>query len=176
MGQKGLVHVYYGDGKGKTTCAMGLCVRAAGAGMRVLIYQFMKDGLGNERSILEALPNVRFANQSRKVKFSFRMDEEEKRLEREFCEREFERIMACLQQENVDVLLLDEVLYAVSCGFLPEQALTGFLDGKPECLEVILTGREASEAVIMRADYVSRICKEKHPYDRGIVARNGIER
>ena len=175
MIQKGLVHIYYGDGKGKTTCGAGLCLRAAGAGMRVLIYQFMKDGCGNECSLLRTIPNVSFAGEKRSVKFRFRMSEAEKLLEKERYRCEFSGIVQRVLREETDLLFLDEALNAVSCGLLEEKALTDFLDQKPECLEVILTGREASAPLRERADYLSRIVKESHPYERGIAARAGIE-
>jgi len=175
MKETGLVHVYYGDGKGKTTCGMGLCIRAAGAGLKVLIYQFMKDGRGHERRILEHLPNVLCANAVRDVSFSFRMSDEEKQKDRERYQSELELLFDRVRQEAWDVLFLDEVLYAVSCDLLPEAVLTEFLDAKPEGLEVILTGNGLPEEIRKRADYVSRIVKEKHPYDRGLRARSGIE-
>jgi cob(I)alamin adenosyltransferase len=175
MRKKGLIHAYCGDGKGKTTCGMGLCLRAAGAGCRVLIYQFMKDGRGHERNALEKLPNVTFANQARDVSFSFRMSADEKEKEKAFYRREMERITDRVHREAWDVLFLDEVLYAVRGGLLEESVLTDFLDTKPQGLEVILTGRELSDAVRARADYLSRIVKEKHPYDAGVLAREGIE-
>lgn len=172
---KGLIHIYCGDGKGKTTCAMGLCLRAAGAGRKVAIYQFMKDGRANERRILEKCPDVTFFNEVRDVCFSFEMDEERKREEAEYYQAAFDRISDSVRREKTDVLLLDEVLYAVSCKLLPEGALTDFLDQKPAALEVILTGRNPSPAILERADYISRIVNERHPYQKGIQAREGIE-
>ena len=129
MRETGLIHVYYGNGKGKTTCGMGLCLRAAGAGSKVLIYQFMKDGRGHERRILESLPNVSCANAVRDISFSFRMSDEEKRKERERYQSELELVFERMRQETWDVLFLDEVLYAISCDLLPESVLTRFLDG-----------------------------------------------
>ena len=111
----------------------------------------------------------------RDVSFSFRMSSEEKDIERDRYRRELERVFDRVRQESWDVLFLDEVLYAVSCHLLQESILTDFLDTKPEGLEVILTGNDLSEEVRKRADYVSRIVKEKHPYDRGLHARSGIE-
>lgn len=172
----GLVHIYHGDGKGKTTSAMGLCCRAAGAGMRVLIYQFMKDGSGNERKVLEAFPNVTFANEEREVRFSFHMSRKQKEQEKERYRTEILQVFEMARRESYDVLLMDEILYAISLSLLEEELLTAFLDHKPEGLEVILTGQNPSERIKDRADYVSRIVKEKHPYDSGISAREGIER
>lgn len=171
----GLVHIYCGHGKGKTTCAMGLCLRAAGAGLKVVIYQFMKDGRAGERRILEKDENVTFLNEARSVSFNFQMNEEQKQQERERYLADLAHIEDYTRHENTDVLLLDEVLYAISCGLLPEQALTDFLDHRPGKLEVILTGREPSAEVMERADYISRIAEEKHPYQKGIPARKGIE-
>ena len=176
MKGKGLVHIYCGDGKGKTTCAMGLCLRAAGAGLKVLIYQYMKDGTASERRILETARNVTFANEVREVSFSFHMSGDQKKQEMERYRRETERILERARRERFDVLLLDEVLYAVSCGLLEESVLTEFLDAKPEGLEVILTGKNPSGAILDRADYISRIVKEKHPFDSGVMAREGIEK
>ena len=175
MTETGLIHVYYGDGKGKTTCGMGLCCRAAGAGLRVLIFQFMKDGRGNERQFLEKDPNIVFAGNRRSVCFSFQMSEAMKKEERSRYLAQMQQVFERVQNQQADVLVLDEVLYAISCGLFPEEMLTDFLDHRPDGLEVILTGREASKEVLNRADYVSRIVKEKHPYDEGIAAREGIE-
>ncbi len=175
MTETGLIHVYYGDGKGKTTCGMGLCCRAAGAGLRVLVFQFMKDGRGNERQFLEKDPNIVFAGNRRSVCFSFQMSGPQKEEERAYYRKMAAAIRERLRQEPFDVLFLDEALYAVSCGLLEESVLTDLLDNRPERLEVILTGGTLPEAIRERADYLSRISKEKHPYDRGIGARNGIE-
>ena len=174
-GMTGLIHICCGDGKGKTTSAMGMCLRAAGAGLRVVIYQFMKDGQANERTILEKNPNVTFLNEVRSVCFSFRMSEAQKSREQARYLTDLERVSEYVRREGADVLLLDEALYAVSNGLLSEQILTEFLDQKPEKLEVILTGGAASGALMERADYISRIVNEKHPFQRGIRAREGIE-
>ncbi len=173
---KGLIHIYHGDGKGKTTCGMGLCCRAAGAGKRVLIYQFMKDGEANERNVLEQIPGITYANERRRVLFSFQMSDAQKREEQERYRSDFLSVISEANGDGYDVLFLDEVLYAIESGLLEERELTEFLDQKPEGLEVILTGRNPSDEVRQRADYISEIRKEKHPYDRGILARDGIER
>ena len=78
--RQGLVHIYHGDGKGKTTCGIGLCVRAAGAGDKVLIYQFLKDNSSSERRILERIPNITVMDGKEDIKFTFQMTDEEKGL------------------------------------------------------------------------------------------------
>ena len=172
----GLVHIYSGDGKGKTTAGMGLCVRAAGAGYRVLICHFMKDGSSSERRAMEHIPGITFVSARDRVSFSFRMSEEEKRAERDFCRRLLADTISTASAEHYDVLFLDEVLYAVRAGFLEESELISFLEHKPGNLEVILTGRDPGARLLELCDYHSEICKRKHPFDRQQGARDGIER
>ena len=172
----GLVHIYCGDGKGKTTCGMGLCARAAGFGYRVLIYQFMKDNSTSERRLLEQSENITFMDGLEHEKFSFQMTAQEKAERAALYEARLEAVIREAVSGQYDVLFLDEAVYAVRAGLLRESLLTDFLDSKPENLEVILTGRDPGEALCERADYISRIEKVKHPFDRQIPAREGIER
>lgn len=172
----GLVHIYCGDGKGKTTAGMGLCMRAAGCGCRVMLYQFMKNNRTNERKILEKAENVTIIDGLEEEKFSFQMTEEEKAERRIFYAQQLKEVTGRAAAEDYDVLFLDEVIYTIRAGLLDEQALLDFLDHKPEHLEVILTGQGPSEALTERADYVSEICMRKHPFQKGMPARDGIER
>ena len=153
----GLIHLYTGEGKGKTTAAMGLVLRAAGSGLDVLIFQFLKDNSSSERIILEQIPNVTCLPGKDRVKFVSKMDEIIK-----FC-------------GPFDVLVLDEILCAVQLGVLSEEKLVEFLEHKPRGLEIVLTGHVVSDKVLELADYVTEIRKVKHPYDQGITAREGIE-
>ena len=159
----GLVHIYFGDGKGKTTTGMGLCVRAAGYGYRVLIYQFMKNNKTSERNILEKIENVAIVNGLDQEKFSFQMTEQEKKERRAFYNSQFEKVTKKAVEEDFDVLFLDETIYTISAGLLDK-------------LEVILTGNTPSEDMIAAADYVSQIKKIKHPFDEGQASRMGIEK
>ncbi len=172
----GLVHIYCGDGKGKTTCGMGLCTRAAGAGCRVLIYQFMKNNKTSERKSLECVPGITFLDGQETVKFSFRMTPEEKEQQKTFYNSELDRVTALAVEGGYDVLFLDETVYTIRAGLLDEEKVLAFLENKPEQLEVILTGQGPSEALMAAADYVSEIRKVKHPFDRNQPARKGIER
>lgn len=172
----GLVHIYCGDGKGKTTCGMGLCCRAAGAGMKVVIIQFMKDNSTSERKLLAALPNVIWLDGKREEKFSFQMTEEEKTERRQFYSLQLHRAFQTAEETGAQVLFLDEAIYTVRAGLLDEDELLECLDGRPDELEVILTGQGPSEELVCRADYVTEMKKVKHPYDRGQMARKGIER
>ncbi len=172
----GLVHIYCGDGKGKTTTGMGLCVRAAGYGFKVLIYQFMKNNSTSERNVLKNVPNITLAEGRETVKFSFRMTPEEKAQAKAFYNEEFDRITRMAVEMKADVLFLDETVYTIRAGLLDEEKVIEFLKTKPEDLEVILTGQGPSEELCEQADYVSEIRKIKHPFDYNQPARMGIEK
>lgn len=171
----GKVHIYYGNGKGKTTAGMGLILRAAGAGKRVLVYQFMKDNASSERNILKRIPEIVVEEGPERIKFSFQMNEEEKEAQRAFYKEAFQKVIQRLKDEQWDVLFLDEIIYTISAGLFPEEELITFLEGRPDSLEVILTGNTPGEALKAQADYISHIEKEKHPFDKGLAARRGIE-
>ncbi len=172
----GCVHIYCGDGKGKTTCGMGLCVRAAGYGYRVLIYQFMKDNSTSERRAMEKIPGITFVPGLAQEKFSFQMSEQEKKERKQFYEDKFREVTQKAQQEAYQVLFLDEIIYTIRAGLFDEELLVRWLKEKPEDLEVILTGQNPGEQLIACADYVSELKKIRHPFDRGLAARDGIER
>lgn len=173
---KGLIHIYCGNGKGKTTTGMGLCTRAAGYGMKVLIYQFMKNNKTNERKVLEKLENVTFVNGLEHEKFSFQMTEEEKAERRDYYLNQFKYVTELAEKENYQVLFLDEIIYTIGAGLFDEKVLVEYLKEKPEELEVILTGQNPGEDVVALADYVSEIRKIKHPFDQGVGSRFGIEK
>ncbi|HIT89619.1 MAG TPA: cob(I)yrinic acid a,c-diamide adenosyltransferase [Candidatus Merdenecus merdavium] len=175
-GERGLIHIYYGDGKGKTTTGMGLSMRASGAGLKVLIYQFMKDNHSSERRVLKLLPGVTVIDGLLEEKFSFQMSLKEKEERKRYYEEKFQHLVDQINREHYDLLFLDEVIYTIRAGLFEEETLLSFLKNKPEHLEVVLTGNEPSERLIDLADYVSMIKKVKHPFDQGIVARIGIEK
>ena len=174
--QTGCIHIYCGDGKGKTTTGMGLCVRAAGYGYRVLIYQFMKNNSTSERKILENVPNIRIVDALECEKFSFQMTEEEKKERKEFYENQFRMLTKMACEEAFDVVFFDELIYTIGAGLFSENLLLDFLKNKPKELEVILTGQGPSSNLIEAADYVSEIRKIKHPFDKGMPSRKGIEK
>ncbi|PXV91805.1 cob(I)alamin adenosyltransferase [Lachnotalea glycerini] len=174
--QKGLIHIYCGNGKGKTTAAMGLTIRAAGYGMKVLIYQFMKNNKTSERIILQTISNITIIDGLEQEKFSFQMTTEEKMLRKEFYTEKFLEITKKAVEENYDMLFMDEIIYTLRAGLLDERIVLEFLRTKPVTLEVIMTGDGPSQSLVDAADYVSEIKKIKHPYDQGQTARFGIER
>ncbi len=170
----GLIHIYCGDGKGKTTAATGLAVRAAGAKKKVVFAQFMKDGSSSEIGMLKELRGVEIFVCSTCYGFFQNMDEEQKVVACRSYSELFERVKERVQ-EGVDLLLLDEAMAACKCSAIKEAELIEFLKGKPEELEVVLTGRGPSQEIIELADYVTEMKKVKHPYDGGVKARYGIE-
>ena len=171
----GLIHIYCGDGKGKTTASLGLTMRCAGHGGHILYVQFLKSRPTGELKILKIIPGVTLLRGQGITKFSFQMTDNEKAA---VC-KEHDRLFAIVREQcekaAPDMLVLDEILGACESGLFNEQVLVDFLKSKPAKLEVVLTGRNPSQQLIDLADYVSEICKRKHPYDRGINGRNGIE-
>lgn len=195
--EKGLTHLYYGDGKGKTTAAVGLCIRAAGNKKRVLFTQFMKDGSSGEISLLKELPGTEVLCGNVPYGFYSRMDDEEKRLfvkeqEKLFqkilekIEEERKRISACTQnaaeaektfvQDGVSMLLvMDEITYAYGFRLIDRVRLENLLNNKPDFLEIVMTGRNPERFLVDAADYVTEMKCEKHPFEKGISARKGVE-
>ncbi len=195
--EKGLIHLYYGDGKGKTTAAVGLCIRAAGNKKRVLFTQFMKDGSSGEISLLKELPGAEVLWGNVPYGFYSRMADEEKRLfakeqEKLFqkilekIEEERKRIGACTQnaaetektsvQDGVSMLLvMDEITYAYGFRLIDRVRLENLLNNKPDFLEIVMTGRNPERFLVDAADYVTEMKCEKHPFEKGISARKGVE-
>jgi cob(I)alamin adenosyltransferase len=176
MKKKGLVHIYTGDGKGKTTAAVGLAVRAFGSGLRVLFAQFLKGRESGEIKILRELePGFRVCRSGFAGKFTWQMDESE------FSEAKKEQnsfldvVIAEAFSGKWDMLILDEILVAVNVGIIDKCRVERLVKEKPEDLELVMTGRSAPESLIQMAAYVSEIRAVKHPYEKGIGARKGIE-
>ena len=155
---------------------MGLCTRAAGYGYKVLIYQFMKNNRTSERKILEQVPNITFVDGLETEKFSFCMTEEEKEERRAYYLEQFRFITEKAENEGYQVLFMDELIYTIRAGLFDEKVLVDYLKRKPEYLEIILTGQNPGQELLKLADYVSEIRKIKHPYDRGLKSRMGIEK
>lgn len=173
--KQGLVHIYCGDGKGKTSAAVGLAVRAAGRGMKVLMVRFLKTEDSGEVEVLRSIPCITVTPCDRTFGFVFRMTEEQKREAALYYQSRFEIAVTEAVQGQYDLLILDEILASCNYGMVKEQSVTEFLKNRPEKLEVVLTGRDPSDALMELADYVSEICMRKHPYQKGIQARKGIE-
>ena len=176
MDQLGLTHIYTGDGKGKTTAALGLGLRATGRGLRVLVVQFLKGAATGELEAIARLgPLYRLHRGTEIKKFTWQMNEQEKSHTHLLQEEILAFAEAEIAAGSCDLLILDEVLGALGTGMLDLERVVSLVQTKPERLELVLTGRQAPPALIDLADYVSEIHPLKHPMTRGIAARTGIE-
>lgn len=172
----GLIHLYCGDGKGKTTAALGLAIRALGSGFRIIFVQFLKSHATGELSVLDGLPGVTVLRGKEGTAFSFAMTEEEKEKTRLLHTENLKTAIELAASGACDMLVLDEAVGAYNRGLIDRTLLEELVRNKPERLELVMTGRNPDQWMIECADYVSEIGKVKHPYDRGIPARLGIEK
>lgn len=173
----GLIHIYCGDGKGKTTASMGLGMRAAGRNMKVLLTQFLKDNTTGELASIEKLGENFEVFKGAPVKkfFKFMTPEEQIATKKEHEER-FRVVTKKAIDEKFDLLIMDEIIASVNLDLIPLDEVVEFLKNKPKGLEVVLTGRNPNEKLVEIADYVSEIKAIKHPYEKGINSRIGIEK
>ena len=180
-----MLHAYWGDGKGKTCAAMGLVVRAAAAGWRVVVVQFLKDGSSSEISLLKGLPGVEAVlSDGALAKFTFRMSDEEKVASRALHDDNLRHAFELVSVPGEgpaacegSLLVLDEVLDALRAGLLDEGLLReamAWAAGADRC-ETVVTGHSLPDFVAEAADYLTRFSCERHPYQRGVAAREGIE-
>jgi cob(I)alamin adenosyltransferase len=175
MNKTGLVHIYTGTGKGKTTAAIGLCTRALGHGLKVCYVSFHKqpEKYGyNEMDSLRKL-GAQVINHAKGHPHLDKTLDSQKIKEETYAG--LNNIKEIIEKESFDLLVLDEIIISVRDGFLDEQELVEFIKNKPPELELVLTGRGARANIIELADYVSEINHIKHPYDSGISSREGIE-
>lgn len=168
-----MIQLYYGEGKGKTTAAFGQALRAAGRGRRVIIAQFLKTEDSGERRSMELVPHVLMLPLPEQLPFVFQMDVIQRAEYEEFAARLLRDAVLLAEQDSV--VVLDEVLGAIETDILPLEAVLDCLGELPEGCEVVITGRKAPAELLERADYITRFQAERHPYDKGIQAREGIE-
>ena len=169
----GLIHIYCGDGKGKTTAAMGLALRAAGSGRKVLLLQFLKDGKSAEFASLAHVPGIAVVPQTRSFGFSWTLTDAERAEAKTYYTGLLED--AFRRAGGFGLLVLDEAMGACATGMVEEARLLELLAQRPAELEVVLTGRDPSQAMQDAADYVTEMRKVKHPFEQGVPAREGIE-
>lgn len=168
-------HIYYGDGKGKTTAAIGLAVRAAGSKMKVLFVQFLKTEFSGERHILSHTENVTLTFCPLELKFTFDMDDKEKAQAAKIFKGIFDNAVTTALTEKYDMVVLDEVFEAINAHMLPESEVYEFITNAPSSMEIVMTGHNPPQKFMDCADYITEFKKIKHPYDRGITGRIGIE-
>lgn len=164
-----MLHLYWGDGKGKTTAAMGLALRALGHGRRVVIVQFLKDGTSGEIAPLRAAGAAVYACPN--AKFTWLMDEADKAAAREASARALGQALA----EPFDLLVLDEACAALKSSILDEALLRRAVAFAKNGREVVLTGRDPAPWLQEAADYSTEMRAHRHPYADGVAAREGVE-
>jgi len=172
---KGLIHIYTGEGKGKTTASFGLAKRAAGHSKRVLVLQFLKSGIKNSGEVNSAkelgIKVIKFRNQTTplfdpKVKISDLKTSIKKAVAKTVQE---------LKSNVHDLVILDEFNTVLGCGYATMKDVKNILDAKPENVELVFSGRGAPKELIEIADYVTEMKMIKHPFEKGVKARKGIE-
>jgi len=179
MLEKGLIQIYTGDGKGKTTAALGLALRAAGQGNRVLIYQFLKPAsldigerfalkLGAVRIRVEALEMPWDMAKSLK-------DEQAVANMKAAISDALDRLAQTAEKRFYDVLILDEIVYCLSTGLAKLEEVKNIIDNRDPAVEIVLTGRGATKELIAIADLVTEMKNVKHPFDKGLTSRRGID-
>ncbi|MCI8341718.1 MAG: cob(I)yrinic acid a,c-diamide adenosyltransferase [Firmicutes bacterium] len=166
-----LIHIYFGDGKGKTSTAVGMAVRAAGNGKSVVFAQFMKSGSSGEIEGLKNFGNITVLCSEKDFGFFKNMSSDSLEEARQVFGGILEK--SAKAAEEGGFLILDEITHAINYGLVEEEKLKNILDMKH--FEIVLTGRNPKEFMLEKADYISEIKKIKHPYDRGICARKGVE-
>jgi cob(I)alamin adenosyltransferase len=168
--RQGLVQIYTGEGKGKTTAALGLALRAAGRGLRVCFIQFCKGATSGEHLLIEKYPVFELLHPCAGNLFTAPTDQ---------LKKEAEETLALAEKKIIsgqyDLIILDEINIAVYRGFLKVEQALALLDKKPAALELVLTGRYAPAALVERADLVTEMRAVKHPFTTGQNARDGIE-
>lgn len=173
--EKGLIHIYTGDGKGKTTAAIGLSIRAAGAGMRIVFAQFLKFEESSEHVILKQIDNITLLTPTGEFGFYFQMSKEDKNQVTLLHNEMLHQIQKRIQEGSVDLLVLDEITYAYEWGLVDRAIVDSFIFEKPSQLEVVITGRNPSQTYLDRADYITEMKAIRHPFDKNILSRKGIE-
>jgi len=176
MDDRGLMHIYYGTGKGKTTAALGLALRAAGCGKSVVIVQFLKDWKCGELNSLELLPNVTvFRGKASGGTFIHEMSDEQMAETKHIHDENLRNALELHDIGKCDLLILDEAVDAYRLGVLDKEIFIDLLENKPHTLELVVTGHNPDAHLIECADYATEMVKRKHPYDMGVSARRGVE-
>lgn len=169
-----MIHLYCGDGKGKTTAAIGLAVRMAGYNKKVVILQFLKNSPTGELVSLARIPEITLYRGKSGAPFTFEMSRIQKEETKKIHEKNLKRVKEQIEQNNCDLLVLDEVVDALNLNLVPVPLLKDILDYGLQ-IEIVMTGRNPEKWIVDLADYYTEMKKIKHPYDQGKQARKGIE-
>lgn len=170
---EGLIHLYYGSGKGKTTAAIGLGVRAALQSFNVYMIQFMKGDIDyGELKITKHLPNFKIIQYGRK---EFVNKKNPEKIDIEFAKQAFNHAKRIIDSGKYKLVILDEINYAIEYKLLKLEDVISLIGNKPKNVELVLTGNYAPKKLRKKADYVTKMKNCKHPFQKNIKARKGIE-
>ena len=169
---KQLVHIYTGNGKGKTTAAIGLGMRAAGHGLTVHMIQFMKGRRYGEINTIEKTPNFTVKQFGRDEFVSKKKPEQ---IDIDYAQQGLAHAQKIISEGKYDIVILDEINVALDFNLIPLNTVIELITSKPDHVELILTGRYAPPELVKHADLVSEICEIKHPYTNGVQSRKGID-
>jgi len=176
MLEKGLVQIYTGEGKGKTTAAFGLALRAAGQGNKILIYQFLKLPDTSEKLALQSMRGFVIESLGMSWDMAKSFNDEKTVAEAKIqISGALKKIAEYAEKKVYDLLILDEIVFCLSKGLAKLEDIKDIIDRRDPAVEIVLTGRGASKELIAMADLVTEMKNIKHPFDRGVGARKGIE-
>lgn len=174
--EKGLIQVYTGNGKGKTTAALGQGLRSCGRGFKVYMVQFLKGGDTGELHSVEKLdPLFKIFRFERKRGFFWTLNDQEKRELKEDIDKAMAFVKNVIENNECDILIMDEIMGVLSNGLLNVSEVVELLRSKPESMEIILTGRNVPEEVAEIADLITEMREVKHYFRKGVPFRVGIE-
>lgn len=174
--KSGYIQVYTGNGKGKTTAAMGLALRALGDGMTVYVVQFLKSRQTGEVKALKFFQENFKIFRFDKVKgFTWNLNQEELEILKQEIKKAYNFVEEILKLRSCDILILDEIMGTLKNGFLTEEEVLKLMDLKPDNMELILTGRNVPNKILEKADLATEMKNIKHYYEKGVNAREGIE-
>ncbi len=173
--ETGFVHSYHGEGKGKTTAAVGLAVRAAGAGMHVLFVQLMKNGASSELAVLRGIDKIEVHTIKNTYGFTWNMRDDDRIKLRAKNDRAVRALIKAVKEETHQMVVIDELMAAYQGGFVDKEAVLSLIQLCKGTTELVLTGRNPAKELLERADYITQLRNERHPYEKGIDARAGIE-
>lgn len=170
-----MLHVYHGDGKGKTTCAIGLAVRGAGAGMNILIIQFLKGSKTGELDSLAKIPNIKILRNSKDYGFINTMTKDQLDIVKNEHNANLTKAFKLTEEQKCDMLILDELTYVYDMNLIDKEKIDDLIKNASKNIEIVITGRNPDKLFLESADYVTEMKLQKHPFEKGISARKGIE-
>lgn len=175
INMNGLIHLYHGDGKGKTTAAVGLAVRAAGFHKNIIFLQFLKGCTSHETDVLKDIPGITVLRNTKDFGFVNAMTPSEIIELTAMHNHNLSQALSVIKDGKCDMLVLDEICAAYELNVIDKSLVHVLILNKPANLELVLTGRNPAQLFLSNADYITEMKKERHPFDKNIMAREGIE-